>query len=627
MSVYQSVSTFLPNLHSTPGAFEFNINVDEINDSHPKALQPSCEITLKPHQLSLLHRCIHYENCSEHKLSDFPSMRNAVSTDQHFFHTNIGIIGDRVGSGKSYVILSLIVSNNIMERDHRMIKSAGFNQVTFHFKDTRRNIKTNVIVIPPNLVIQWEQYIERFGAIRKFKIIHKNKVFDSFVLDEENLEDYDVLIVTSSMFSRFIKFYNDRHMRFQRFFFDDVDTMNIQDCQSVHANFIWFVTAFYGNILYPRGYFEYNHSANTHVWSVNGMRNAGYVKHVFMDLHMSLPKELVKLLVVKNADAYVERSLNLPEMNLYHIKCRTPHAINILNGIVDTNVIECLNAGDTQGAISYISPHNKGTQDNVIDLLIGKYNHQCRNLELQLAMCDELVYEDERQKAKEQDTLIKRIESLRNKMAQIGCRIRDSNMCSICYEDIANKTIIQCCQNSFCFKCIHMWLNMGKDVCPLCKCNVNRDTLFVVQDNNTDLSSPKHVDNEVSERYSKLMNLEMLLMKKRGSKMLIFSNFDSIFNQIIHILHKLRIKCDYIKGNGDQLNATVRRYKSNQIDVLLVNTRNYGVGMNLENTTDIIMLHKFNTQMEAQVLGRAHRMGRTTPLNVYYLLHENEMSS
>ena len=36
------------------------------------------------------------------------------------------------------------------------------------------------------------------------------------------------------------------------------------------------------------------------------------------------------------------------------------------------------------------------------------------------------------------------------------------------------------------------------------------------------------------------------------------------------------------------------------------------------------MFHRFKQEMEEQIIGRAQRLGRTTPLNVYYLLHDNE---
>ena len=46
--------------------------------------------------------------------------------------------------------------------------------------------------------------------------------------------------------------------------------------------------------------------------------------------------------------------------------------------------------------------------------------------------------------------------------------------------------------------------------------------------------------------------------------------------------------------------------------------------MNLENSTHIIFVHKMETEIEKQVIGRAQRMGRTSVLNIIYLQYENE---
>jgi len=32
----------------------------------------------------------------------------------------------------------------------------------------------------------------------------------------------------------------------------------------------------------------------------------------------------------------------------------------------------------------------------------------------------------------------------------------------------------------------------------------------------------------------------------------------------------------------------------------------------------------YNKSVESQVVGRGHRLGRTSPLNIWYLLYENE---
>jgi SNF2 family DNA or RNA helicase len=152
--------------------------------------------------------------------------------------------------------------------------------------------------------------------------------------------------------------------------------------------------------------------------------------------------------------------------------------------------------------------------------------------------------------------------------------------------------------------------------------------LYVVDDEKPQIQVEADIpEDEVNERFCKFKNLEILLKKKKDAKILIFSNFDNTFHKVIPILNALNIRYDYIKGNGDQIKAIVNRYKNGPIDLLLVNTKNYGTGMNLENTTDIVMFHKFDTQLENQVIGRAQRYGRISSLKVHYLLHENEIKA
>jgi SNF2 family DNA or RNA helicase len=130
-----------------------------------------------------------------------------------------------------------------------------------------------------------------------------------------------------------------------------------------------------------------------------------------------------------------------------------------------------------------------------------------------------------------------------------------------------------------------------------------------------------------SSKNEKLKNLGILLAAKKNNKVLIFSGYDSSFDTIIPILQKEGISFDYLKGNGHHINNVIDKYKNGNVNVLLVNTRYYGSGFNMENTSDIIMFHKFDTQIEKQVIGRAQRFGRTEPLNVWYVLYENECAS
>ncbi len=62
--------------------------------------------------------------------------------------------------------------------------------------------------------------------------------------------------------------------------------------------------------------------------------------------------------------------------------------------------------------------------------------------------------------------------------------------------------------------------------------------------------------------------------------------------------------------------------------MIFLNGRFDGSGINLPETTDIILYHKTSTpEIETQVLGRALRLGRSTgDLTVHRLLYENENS-
>lgn len=601
--------------------YDFNINIDEISELDPKSENPECNIQLHSHQQSLLYRCIQYENGSIY-LSDFTALKDKTHKNDKFM-SNIGIIADRVGSGKSFVILSIIKNNNITERNNKILMSSGYNNIVFSFNNDKKVIKLNMIVIPHNLCSQWESYIIRFGGGFNYKIINKYKNLASFIDNKDNMDKVDILLVTASYYNNIVTYIRENNIKLQRVIFDEVDSLNIPGCLSIDANFLWFVTASYGNILYPRGFTKYDSSISKYVWCANGLKNSGFIKNIFLDLYSNIPREFAKVLVIKNSESYIEESLNLPPLNTFNIKCKTPLMINILNGIVDKNIIDSLNAGDIDAAILCITPSNRSSEDNIVILLVDKLNKQLTNYRLRLNMINEYLYDNEQDRDIDKNNLIKKIEELENKIKLITERIKTTNICCICYENIENKTITKCCQNSFCFKCINIWLSR-KPQCPMCKSNLNSNELFVVSASMIQ-DTPRISEDDPNESFDKFKNVEILLKKRKtDAKILIFSSYDNTFTQLIPILSKLNINYDYIKGNGNQINSIIKKYKTGDLDVLLVNTRNYGSGMNLENTSDIIMFHKFDTQLENQVIGRAYRMGRMQSLNVYYLLHENE---
>jgi SNF2 family DNA or RNA helicase len=601
----------------------YDIRVEELDETYPYGEQPQqCKLSLRPHQLTLLHRCKQFEN-ERIPLLSFKSLRESQGhlRESDYMRTQVGIIGDKVGSGKSFIVLSLIVDNDISNLENN-IKTYGDNKFVLSFCERNRSIKTNLLVIPHNLSQQWEQYIKDFSDSLKYMIIAKQKNCDELFQEESNVQEYDLIVVTSTFYNRVAHFLTSRSFKMQRIIYDEVDNMNIPSCVHVDSNFYWFVTASFMNLLWPKGYNVYEQSLNKTVWYAMGIRNAGFVKSLFMDLYMNLSKDFVKILVLKNKESFIEHSISLPPIHNHMIRCKTPIAINILDGFVDREVIESLNAGDISTALSRISPQHRNTEENLVSILIEKLSMELRNCELRLDLTNSLEYANPQEKEAEIARITRKRDDLRRRIDAIKERIANSNTCCICYDDITNKSIAPCCSNAYCLLCISIWLTRNAK-CPLCKTTLTAKDLFVVDDNVT-IAEPISED-DVNEQFDKLKNLEIIL-KKRGekSKFLIFSSYDLSLANVTEILDKLNIKYSYLKGNGCHIRNTVERYKEGDVDVLLINARNYGSGLNLENTTDVVMFHKFESETEKQVIGRAQRYGRSEPLKVWYLLYENE---
>jgi SNF2 family DNA or RNA helicase len=111
-------------------------------------------------------------------------------------------------------------------------------------------------------------------------------------------------------------------------------------------------------------------------------------------------------------------------------------------------------------------------------------------------------------------------------------------------------------------------------------------------------------------------------------KYLIFTEYESTLNEkITNILTKWGLQYARIKGAGSMISNTVEQYKKGNINTLLINSKYFGSGMNLENTTDIIIIHKMQADVEMQVIGRAQRFGRTGNLRVWKLYYQNEVNN
>ena len=576
----------------------------ELNSNSECAQQPpQIKIALKQHQLSLLARCRELEQ-EEYSHSENESIR-----------TNVGIIGDKVGSGKSYVILSMCCEPQ-MNRNDVMYSSYGLNLITRISRVNREALQTCVIVIPHNIFSQWSGYIKytTLSAI----YVNKSKHIDE--ITKEKCANANIVLLTNTMYNAFVEKCSNLEICFSRVFYDEADNIKIYACNQLNAKFYWLVTASIANLKYPNGMQIFNPAISRYVFLANGIKTRGFIK----DLCSSLAKtqSILHAVIAKNKDSFVDESLNLPLPEVKQITCKTPYYINILHHDVDYNIIRCLNANDYKGALSYINPNQKDTEENIINLMLEKYNNNIHNLRIRLNYVNNVIYDNPSEKVQIVHSLNIELDKINTKINNIKQRIKETNQCPICYETCTNKCIMKCCQNSFCFNCLSTWLQ-NKKLCPMCKSKQTINNILIVDEAASTSEKPPHivVKSKIEVALDIINDSDI-----RNKRIIILSEFEGVLLSLEKELVSQNIQYGYLKGHQATIDKLLDKFNSAEINILLVNPTFYGSGMNLEETTDIIMFHKFNAEMEKQVIGRAQRLGRKSNLKLWYLLYENEIN-
>lgn len=594
-----------------------NISPSELTKEDPIFSERiESNVELKTHQLVCLNKCIELENA--------PIEMN--STDYVSVKSNIGILGDKVGSGKSYVILALIMINqrplNIYNKQNVF---GQYNSIYIEYnRPTLNKLNTNIIVCSFGLIDQWEHYIKTFNKNFSYKIINSHVKLSEFTNSTDTV--YDILLVSSSFYKFVQTNFRDRLISVVRTIFDEADTTVTPNAKQIPSDFYWFVTASYKNLLNPYPKCRYNWSSE---WNTTNYNN-GIVKNVFIKtLIVSLVRALPVMdyrilgsIIVKNNDVFVMESFALPEIISSCIECKDAISEIVKSMTNNANIINSVNAGDLETAISFINKNNSNLDENhIIDVLKEDIEKNIQNCKARKLYYNSIVVEDEEQHNKRLLQLREYERDLTLKIEYLTERIKNGEICSICYDQVKTKTVIKCCGNSFCLECICRWFKI-KNTCPLCKANVKEycDSLMVVND--------KNIEAEQSHIYNKLSTLELLLKKikaeNKKSKILIFSEYEKAFNKFVDILERLEIKYGILKGTS--LKSNLYMYKNQDVDVLLINSRAFGSGVNLENTTDVIIYHYFNLEIEKQVIGRAQRPGRTVSLKTWYLFNQDEIN-
>ena len=593
----------------------------ELNEKSPQYAQPECTkhngISLFPHQKAALYRCKQLEKKDIQIRS--PDMMN--------IKTNMGILADKPGAGKSHVVLSLIASDiqdqleSHQDHTHRGFQYALCNnKINVHMKreSFQKYIDTNFIVVSPTTVDQWKKYLQKVLPPQIPSFVASNKQeFDAFLT---NMDRYKVAVLTWHTYKMYVSemelLYMSEDFIARRVFYDDVDVMPVLPI--LKSFFYWYISSTTENIYHPFG----NNSRY-----ISGILNYTFVKQDLINLHRycygdnSSHTIDASPFIVRNDVHFVDRSMRfLPIEENYVESSQVLHHDHVKTYIQMGEINKAMHVFDITKHMTLVEIKKQMTQPHEACLLL-KQEEEDEFLSDNHHIISEFVGQTRYQFECEKEDILRKIDA-------INKRIDTDDICQICFEPFHTRCILKCCQKSFCAKCLLQWLCV-RNMCPLCKTNLFSSTDIFVEKNNettSNTSSGTHT-HSIHPENTKIVNLENILRylrRKEDSKIIVGYPVPYHHSYLMPFI-KTQMNIEYLKGNRNTVNKTLQNFK-NRSDIALFMTKKYfGAGLNLECTTDIILFHKLSNDMEKQIIGRAQRTGRQTPLRVWYILHDTEM--
>lgn len=284
-----------------------------------------------------------------------------------------------------------------------------------------KNKYTNIIIIPNNAIHVWNSYIHERNESNVRMIDNASKLTDMHL--------FKVNVVPASFWTLVSNHLNSNHIQVGRLLVDSLESIQrIANNAGVLFAFVWVFVNTYADL------------ENICI------KSKGFIKNIIIELRKHFPIKLLSYLVYS-----LPKYLLLDRNNI------------ITHSFVDTDCeVYELEIYSMDKAVNVLTK-NKTDKLKHIDSKLDVLTSESNNVDMRIERLrhDKLVLEQQINSEKE--------------------RICQQNQCGICLDDLRHRTILKCCSNSFCFRCIRKWTHI-KEVCPLCKQSLMENMQILIYD-------------------------------------------------------------------------------------------------------------------------------------------------
>jgi len=569
--------------------------------------------------------------------------------DNETLYTNTGILGDRVGMGKSLTVLAHIA--RMKNSTTISYNNTSLNQSPSVFSIKEYTItdlsSSTLIIVPHNLYRQWQDYIEDQTKLKACFIKSKTNMITPE--GEEKLAKQilaaDFTLVSNTLFQPLTHLCKKKNIEWRRVFIDEADSIHITSTTPrIKAGFVWFITASWANILFykdVRFTSSYLNTAKTHnfhpevrKWvehelnSVGGNQN--YYGTYFNIRSYNYFKDFISThplrgnILLTNSAEFLEQSIKMPAIKEVIINCLPSVAAMVLGNLISDNIKSLLHAGDVKGALEALGVSQTDNL-SLIQAVNQVRQKELDNYKKTLAFKETLDYATPSAKETALKNLRDKIKSIEQQISTLRERLENvtDELCGICYDEPDPATMTPCCNQIFCGNCLIKSLERNRE-CPMCRVVIDTKKLIMIGDKVPEEINSANMDIDEEKPLKKSEALLKLIRENPKGKFLVFSRYDNPFDQIANACASEGITIRQVKGNKDVVNSIINSFESGTTRVLFLNSLYSGAGLNIISASHVILLHSMTSEEQKQIVGRAYRLGRTEELNLVRLIHPGE---
>lgn len=618
-------------------AYKYSLGSDA-----PQVEQPAdIKVPLRAHQKAILYAMEQRET----------QLSRGFDVSGTTLYSMFSFLGDGVGVGKSLMVLGHIARLKQLAKIPRIPK-LNTNSSSLFYTLTKGQPITDLseagclVVVPHTLFRQWETYVKEQTSLKCLYVKTKRVLQDTDLL--KKAREADVILVSNTLYGTLQNIAYDKIV-WKRVFYDEADSIHIPSTRiRPDTHFSWLISASWANLLLPNStIYAPPVAVNTFINNPTNKvtaeakkyfesqfqrisQSSSYVR--FYMLSSAFFRDFVTtgnssrgILILRCKQEFVEESIKLPPVYIKNITCRPSLIQQVVSQAISTEARSLLHAGDIQGALEYLGVKPE-EPTSLVKAVTDSRLKELDRLKKTYDFKAGLEYATPQAKENALKSLKERISSCEEQIKNLKERIQNykDEMCPICFDEPQAPTITPCCSRIFCAGCILTSLTR-QSTCPLCRSNIGAAGLRHLA------TAPLAAVNEIvdpnkpPEPLKKTEQLLEIIKNNPNGKFLVFNHFDNPFLQIQSEIEALNVSVRQVRGNKDVIASTLKSFQNGNTRVLLLNTLHTGAGLNITAATHIVLFHAMRHEEEKQILGRAHRLGRTEPLHVIRLLHPDEM--